>query len=171
MNKQMTIGNTIKDKRISLNVKQEDLAEQIGVTVQTVSKWERDITEPKASQVHKLSKILKLSEKEICQGSTINSDIDPMEFSRKVDMLIKNIPHMEMLIGMYEFIDDKEGFLEMLVEASDYPNEIFDIAEIENCEMYLNWIEEGTMKFTDENQKQMAIKHYKSRIKKIKSKA
>jgi transcriptional regulator with XRE-family HTH domain len=42
------------------------------VTVQTLIKWENDITEPKASQVSKLSKILNISESEICKGKRSN---------------------------------------------------------------------------------------------------
>ncbi|EKO3894079.1 helix-turn-helix transcriptional regulator, partial [Vibrio metschnikovii] len=64
----MSIGEVLKERRIELSVKQEDLAERMNVTVQTVSKWERGLTEPKASQVAELAKILKLSEQEICQG-------------------------------------------------------------------------------------------------------
>lgn len=40
----------------------------MGVTVQTIYKWEKGTTEPKASQVSKLASVLKLSEREICQG-------------------------------------------------------------------------------------------------------
>ncbi|QXN23206.1 helix-turn-helix domain-containing protein [Shewanella putrefaciens] len=47
-NLNMSIGSVLRDKRIALNIKQDDIAEQLGVTVQTVSKWERDVTEPKA---------------------------------------------------------------------------------------------------------------------------
>ncbi|MDF4750925.1 helix-turn-helix domain-containing protein, partial [Vibrio parahaemolyticus] len=64
----MSIGSVLKARRIELGIKQEDLADQMAVTVQTVSKWERDVTEPKASQVSKLSEILNISEREICQG-------------------------------------------------------------------------------------------------------
>ncbi|MBF4327891.1 XRE family transcriptional regulator, partial [Vibrio anguillarum] len=44
----MSIGEVLKERRIELNIKQEDLAERMDVTVQTVSKWERGLTEPKA---------------------------------------------------------------------------------------------------------------------------
>lgn len=123
----MSIGNTLKDRRISLNVKQEDIAEQMGVTVQTVSKWERDLTEPKASQVCQLSKILKITEKEICRGTAINKKGDPFEFVRKVSILMQEVPQTELLVGMQEFIEDEEGFLKMLAKVSEHPFELFEI--------------------------------------------
>lgn len=126
-NVSMSIGNTLKNRRIALNIKQEDLAKQLGVTDQTVSKWERDLTEPKASQVCQLSKILKITEKEICRGTVINKKSDPFEFVRKVCILINEVPQTEMLAGMQRFIDDEEGFLKMLAKVANYPLEIFEI--------------------------------------------
>ncbi len=141
----MSIGNALKDRRISLNVKQEDLAEQMGVTVQTVSKWERDLTEPKASQVCQLSKILKITEKEICRGTSTSDKSDPFEFVRKVSILMKEVPHTELLVGMQEFIDDEEGFLKMLAQISDYPFDLFQ--EDRNAELFLDMYENGKITF------------------------
>jgi transcriptional regulator with XRE-family HTH domain len=123
----MSIGNTLKNRRVALNIKQEDLAEQLGVTDQTVSKWERDLTEPKASQVCQLSKILKISEKEICRGKEIIKKSDPFEFVRKVSILMQEVPQTELLVGMQEFIEDEDGFLKMLAKVSDHPYELFEI--------------------------------------------
>ncbi|WP_140060654.1 helix-turn-helix domain-containing protein, partial [Vibrio parahaemolyticus] len=84
-NVNMSIGEVLKERRIELVIKQEDLAEQMDVTVQTVSKWERGITEPKATQVAKLAKALKLTEREICQGEKDQiTQLDPFEFMKLV---------------------------------------------------------------------------------------
>ena len=123
----MSVGSTIKERRIALNVKQDDLAEQVGVTVQTMSKWERDLTEPKASQICQLSKALKMSEKEICRGTVVNRKNDPFEFVRKVSILMANVPQTELLVGMHDFIDDEEGFINMLAKISEHPFELFEI--------------------------------------------
>ena len=144
-NIKMTIGNTLKDRRISLSIKQEDIAEQMGVTVQTVSKWERDLTEPKASQVCQLSQILKITEKEICRGTMTNEKSDPFEFVRKVSILMKEVPHTELLVGMQEYIDDEDGFLKMLAEISNYPFDLFK--EDKNAELFLSMYESGKIKF------------------------
>ena len=54
----MTLKDVIKEARSKRSLKQEETAELVGVTVQTYSKWENGKTEPKASQVARLSKIL-----------------------------------------------------------------------------------------------------------------
>lgn len=142
----MTIGNTLKDRRISLSIKQEDIAEQMGVTVQTVSKWERDLTEPKASQVCQLSQILKITEKEICRGTINNDKSDPFEFVRKVSILMKEVPHTELLVGMQEYIDDEDGFLKMLAGISNYPFDLFSEND-KNSKLFLSLYENGKIKF------------------------
>ncbi len=42
----MTIGKTIKQLRLTHNLSQEVLAEQLGVSRQTISNWENDRTVP-----------------------------------------------------------------------------------------------------------------------------
>jgi transcriptional regulator with XRE-family HTH domain len=156
-NVSMSIGNTLKNRRIALNIKQEDLAERLGVTDQTVSKWERDLTEPKASQVHKLSQILKITEKEICQGTTIGEKSDPFEFVRKVSILIQEVPQTELLVGMQNFIDDEEGFLKMLAKVSNHPFELFEIEDKQRNEFLLRLVEDGKITFTNDEEKSLFL--------------
>lgn len=155
----MSIGSTIKERRIELNIKQDDLAEQVGVTVQTMSKWERDLTEPKASQVSRLSKALKTSEKEICKGESIDRvDINPFDFIRKVDTLKSNLPNTEFMISMYDFIDDKEGFINKLYEATD--GSFKTLNEHQNktyLKQMMEHVENGSMTFSDEESKEKFI--------------
>lgn len=153
----MSIGNVLKERRISLSIKQEDIAEQMGVTVQTVSKWERGVTEPKASQVHQLSLILKVSEKEICRGELITERSDPFEFVRKAGALISEVPQTELLVGMQDFIEDEEGFIRMLASISNFPYEVFQKANTEPEQRMLKQINDGAIKFDSEEDKQDAI--------------
>ncbi len=156
----MTIGNTLKDRRISLSIKQEDIAEQMGVTVQTVSKWERDLTEPKASQVCQLSQILKITEKEICRGTTTNEQSDPFEFVRKVSALMNEIPHTELLIGMQDFIDDEEGFFKMLANISNYPYDVFEEEKKYQNQMMVDMALSGKIKFDSEEEEKDFMKKF-----------
>jgi len=117
-NLNMSIGSVLKDRRIALNIKQEDIAEQIGLTVQTVSKWERDLTEPKASQVVQLSKILKITEKEICSGEIgAESHIDPITFMKKVASVKVLLDDVTFTSILYDCITEKEDFLGHLEKA------------------------------------------------------
>ncbi len=123
----MSIGSVIKNKRVALNIKQDDIAEQLNVTVQTVSKWERDLTEPKASQVAKLSKILHLSEKSICDGEESKVSETPMDFMMKFGKVLHHTNDTDLMITLYDYINDEDGFLEALVKQSDLPKEAFGL--------------------------------------------
>ncbi len=139
----MSIGSVLKARRIELGIKQEDLADQMAVTVQTVSKWERDVTEPKASQVSKLSEILNISEREICQGKFTEAKMSPLEFVRVVDVLMRNTPTTEMLIGIHKYVSDTEGFINTLKKASGFQGEPKHAESIEMAKMILNLIQSG----------------------------
>ena len=53
----MEIGNKILELRKKNNLSQEALAEKIGVTRQTISKWELGETSPDIKQAKELSKV------------------------------------------------------------------------------------------------------------------
>lgn len=78
------LNNVIREARLERNLKQEDVAAYVGVTVQTYSKWENGKTEPKASQVAKLSEILKITERDICLGKK-STKYSLEEFLLKID--------------------------------------------------------------------------------------
>lgn len=53
----MEIGNKILELRKKNNLSQEALAEKIGVSRQTISKWELGETSPDIKQAKELSKV------------------------------------------------------------------------------------------------------------------
>lgn len=170
-NLKMSIGSTIKERRETLNIKQDDLAEQVGVTVQTMSKWERDLTEPKASQVSRLSKALKVSEKEICKGETVDKiDISPLDFVRDISGLMNEMPHVEFLMNIYDYVDDKDAFLKELYDASSDKHkamaEYYQESYRENLKEQLEMIDESDIQFSSEEQKQKYIEKLKKDIEK-----
>ena len=57
----MTLGNTIAQYRKSLNITQEALAQQLGVTNQAVSKWESDQCCPDVMLLPKLADIFDIT--------------------------------------------------------------------------------------------------------------
>jgi transcriptional regulator with XRE-family HTH domain len=123
----MSVGSVIKQRRIALNMKQEDVAEKIGVTVQTYGKWENDKTEPKASQIAALSNLLNLPEKVICSGKyPENLSDNPMQFMNKFGKLVHHVDDFSLVLTMYDFIEDEEGFYKALLKASELPKEHFE---------------------------------------------
>ena len=63
-----TIGKRISEYRKKKNLKQDELAEKLGVSPQAVSKWENDLSCPDISLLPELSRILGVSIDEIVAG-------------------------------------------------------------------------------------------------------
>lgn len=62
----MSIGKIIKEKRIELGLTQKEVADYIGVTEATVSRWESaNISNMRRDRIAKLSTILKMSPADI----------------------------------------------------------------------------------------------------------
>ena len=136
------LKDVLKASRTKRNLKQSEVADMVGVTAQTYLKWENGHSEPKASQAGKLAKALHITEKEICHGQIQNLKMDPLEFVRRVGVLMTAVPQTEMLIGMHEYINDTEGFINMLAKVSDYPYELLEAeqkeADIFNAKLLLD---------------------------------
>ena len=69
----MTIGNRIRTLRKQLNYSQEYVAEQLDVTRQAVSKWEKDLTSPDTDNIIQLAKLLNSTVEYIASGKEENS--------------------------------------------------------------------------------------------------
>lgn len=83
----MELGNKILTLRKKKNITQEELAEQLNVTRQTISKWELGETSPDIKQAKELSKIFKVSLDEL-----VDNDIK--------DLLVERVSNTEKLAGM-----------------------------------------------------------------------
>ena len=64
----MEIGNQIKQHRAALNLSQEELAEQIYVTRQTLSNWENGKTYPDVNSLLRLSDVFGVTLDELVKG-------------------------------------------------------------------------------------------------------
>lgn len=67
----MTIGNRIVKLRKDLQLSQEDLAAKIGVTRQSVSKWETDACAPDAYNLMSLAEVLQTTVEYIVTGNAV----------------------------------------------------------------------------------------------------
>ena len=77
----MSLGNSLYESRKKKGLSQEEVAEKLGVSRQTISKWETEETVPDIYQAKKLAKIYGLSLDEL-----INVDLDQKE----IEEVIKN---------------------------------------------------------------------------------
>ena len=76
----MNLGNNLFQARKKVGLSQETVAEKLGVSRQTISKWETDETLPDIYQSKKLSKLYNLSLDEL-----IDFDIDLKEIEKVID--------------------------------------------------------------------------------------
>lgn len=77
----MSLGNNLFQARKKVGLSQETVAEKLGISRQTISKWETDETVPDIYQAKRLAKIYNLSLDEL-----IEFDIDVKE----IEEIIKN---------------------------------------------------------------------------------
>lgn len=102
----MTIGNKIMELRKKNNITQEELAEKVGVTRQTISKWELDETSPDIKQAASLSKIFKVSLDELVNNDTKDILIEKVSNTEKLaGLIIKIIKVIGILFLVFLVID------------------------------------------------------------------
>lgn len=94
----MTIGNRIGSLRKQLKYSQEYVAEQLGVSRQAVSKWEKDISKPDTDNIILLAELLNTNVDYILTGNT-NSHTDDNNKKKKSPKHKRKI-----LVGILSFL-------------------------------------------------------------------
>ena len=94
----MVIGNKISELRKKFNYTQEQLAEKIGVTRQTLSNWESNITSPDLNQACILCDLLKVNISDLIDN---NVGIEVKESNNILQKLINK----EVEINFDDFSD------------------------------------------------------------------
>ena len=84
----MEIGNKIMELRKKKGLSQEELAEKIGVSRQTISKWELGETSPDLKQSKELSKIFNVSLDELTDNDIRNVLVEKTSNTEKLAGLI-----------------------------------------------------------------------------------
>ena len=87
----MELGNKIYEYRKKLGLSQEQLAEKIGVSRQTISKWELGETSPDIKQAHMLSQIFSVSLDELTGNDTKEVIYEKVSNTEKLAGLIIKI--------------------------------------------------------------------------------
>lgn len=85
-----TIGTRIGERRRAKGMKQEELAEKLGVSAQAVSKWENDVSCPDITLLPKLAKLLNVSVDELLCGEAPEKPAQylPPEERKKFDEMM-----------------------------------------------------------------------------------
>ena len=92
---QQSVGQFIATKRREQNLTQEQLAEKIGVSNKTVSKWETGKTMPDYSVVELLCEVLNISISELIAGKEIQTDTNSTSHEDDLALLSYKIEQLE----------------------------------------------------------------------------
>ncbi len=84
---QIKIGKFIQTTRKEINLTQKDLADQIGVSDKTISKWETGNGLPDLDSMNQLCQILQVSVNELISGERLT----PMNYSKKAEENMMNL--------------------------------------------------------------------------------
>ena len=123
----MSLGEKLLDLRKKAGLSQEDVADKLGVSRQTVSKWETDQTVPELIKAKLLSQLYNVSYDYLISGSAIGGDVTSIEmivdeidwtsaWSKKYPILasyqgVKGIDsYRERISALYDEFKDEFGF-------------------------------------------------------------
>ncbi len=84
---QITIGKYISQKRRELNLTQEELAEKLGVSNKTISKWENGKCMPDYSIIQNLCDTLHTTLAELMDGEDADSSVRVYDDNQILDLL------------------------------------------------------------------------------------
>ena len=84
---QVTIGKYISQKRHELNLTQEELAEKLGVSNKTISKWENGKCMPDYSIIQNLCDALHTTLAELMDGEDADSSVRVYDDNQILDLL------------------------------------------------------------------------------------
>ena len=92
---QQAIGKFIEKKRRELLLTQQQLAERIGVSTKTVSKWENGRSMPDYSVVEGLCAVLNISVSELIAGKDKEPDVNESSQKEEIALLSYKVEQLE----------------------------------------------------------------------------
>lgn len=102
----MELGNKISELRKKANFSQEELAEKMNVTRQTISKWELNETTPDIKQAKKLAKIFNVSLDELANNNIKSIENEKISNTEKLaGLVLKGIKILGIIFLIILVID------------------------------------------------------------------
>lgn len=130
---EIKINEVIRNKRRSMNISQEVLAERLGVTVQAVSKWETGLSYPDITMLPRLAEYFEMSLDGLFFGGDIGNSSDctlngiPDDGKFRIVQCIGN-----KILGQNEYRrDDKIGLVIPDTDKKEISFEVWGSVDIE----------------------------------------
>ncbi len=114
----MSIGSKIADARKKQNLTQEQLAELLGVTRQSVSRWESGTVYPEMDKIIKLAEILNVNCDYLLKDNV--SESGEPKINNLITRLLKNALGKQVIIETYD--DDDYDFTGRKCRILDFDN-------------------------------------------------
>ncbi len=112
------IGKFISASRKNNGLTQKQLAEELGVSINAVSKWERGLNLPDASLMKELCMILGITLNELFEGEKLTCEEIVMESEKKILSLMMTLEQLkiveiliQILIGLAIALTISSGFI------------------------------------------------------------
>ncbi|MCB2297878.1 helix-turn-helix transcriptional regulator [Clostridium tagluense] len=127
----MSLGENLLDLRKRAGLSQEDVADKLGVSRQTVSKWETDQTIPELIKAKLLSELYNVSNDYLISGSHIGGDITGIE------MIVDEIDWTRAwskkypILSSYQSIRGINTYCEKISELYDTFKNDFDFNDVD----------------------------------------
>lgn len=119
---QEKIGKFISECRKEKQMTQEQLAELLGVTNKSISKWETGNCLPDASKYQALCKILDITVNELFSGERSNSETENEAKDYLIDLLASRIYDVESGVNYEDFKSALIRMSEAIVLLSKFDN-------------------------------------------------
>ncbi len=128
----MTIGQKLKYLRNEKGVTQKDLADELNVSFQTVSKWESDINEPDISTLRKLATYFECSLDYLLVEENDNPNVNVTNNS--LESSSSNELNKELSNTAVDSYNDSNNKVEEIVVSSDSPK------NVEEKDTHARWV-------------------------------
>ena len=119
---QEKIGNFISECRREKQMTQEQLAEKLGVTSKSISKWETGNCLPDASKYQALCEILNITVNELFSGERLSSETENEAKDYLLDLLASRIYDVDCGVSYEEFKNALLRMSETTVMLSKFKN-------------------------------------------------
>lgn len=126
----MNIGNKIIELRKKSNLTQEKLAEKIGVSRQTLSSWESNITSPNLEQAVLLSKELKISLEQF-----VDNELNIICKDNSNNSILNNLVGKTCKFELDDYCYDLNVFYDAFVKVLEVNNDFIKIEYKRNKEI------------------------------------
>lgn len=100
----MTLGERLTKLRKEINLSQEEVAEKLNVTRQTVSKWELDQSTPDFDKIIPICKLYNISSEELLTGRLADNNNDNQEYNLMTEQEINKKSAKAICEGIALFI-------------------------------------------------------------------